>query len=149
MNQKVFGMAPTPAQMEKIAEAKRAAGIEDGESAGAIRDDSFPDGVAEGDELGLDQEIRHIVYSLHWQYQKQIFDIVQAAMGHNTLQFPVVRRLIMDVSTAQVKTQLRMMQRRFAQEKEGKNVSVRFERPAESDRGSEGGAETPSAVADD
>jgi hypothetical protein len=144
MNDRAYGMAPTPQQMERIKEARAAAGLDNESEQGqfALRHESFPDGVKEGTPLGLDQELREIVYSLHWQFQKQIFDIVQAAIGHNPVQFPVVRKLIMDISTAQVKTQLRMIQKRFSQEmeKDGKeNVGSRFERPAPGDRGSDGG----------
>ena len=134
-----FGMAMPPDKMEALRQARHSAGIdeeENGEPSGpaqiVMRDEAFPDGIQEGTPLGLSKEVKQIVYALHWQFQKQILDIVQAALGHKEQQWLVVRKLMLDVSTTQIKTQLRAVQDRFYAEEKGTD-GLKFQRRTEGD----------------
>lgn len=111
------GMAPSPAQLEKIMKVAQEEGSEVDSEGGdvlpqyEIRTEDFPDGVQMGITPTLRNEVNQIIYSTHWEYQKRVLDHVDAACTTDR-QWTSLRRILMGIMTEQVeKTRLLVSQR--------------------------------------
>lgn len=128
------GMAPTPAQLEKIMEnAGREPDTRDlrdldfnrridesleGDDTPPkyeIRTEDFPDGVEMGIIPTLRNEVNQLIYSTHWEFQKRVLDHVDA-MCATERQWTTMRRILMGIMTEQVEKTRMLVGQRIRQE---------------------------------
>lgn len=107
------GMAPTPAQLERMRAVKMAQNHQEkvskkNKNKGESQSVSLQSGSP---PLGVKSDILNILNGKHWEFQKRVLDIIQIAVRPE--KWPTIRSIVMEIQTEQVDTQRILIGRRI------------------------------------
>jgi len=112
------GMAPPPEQLSRMRQAPRSVEKKDEKSGDEL------EMKIKNDSPFFRTEISMIMFSIFWQYQKRILDIVEI-FCHDDRQWATTRRVLMDIQTEQIDVMRVMVAKAIRESKTVKENSTK------------------------